>query len=79
MMGSPGDDAAAAETFQRETEQILEVAVESAVSVLQERLVQAGKDGAERRVRTYIQIKGNSGSERTESSGGKSAITSVFA
>lgn len=44
-------DAAATQTFRSQTELIMEVAVESAVSVLQQRLGQVGTDSEERRVR----------------------------
>lgn len=44
-------DAAATQTFRSQTELIMEVAVESAVSVLQQRLGQVGLDSEERRVR----------------------------
>lgn len=44
-------DTAATQTFFAQTELIMEVAVESAVSVLQQRLGQEGMDSEERRVR----------------------------
>lgn len=44
-------DTAATQTFCSQTELIMEVAVESAVSVLQQRLGQEGTDSEERRVR----------------------------
>ncbi|XP_053170907.1 tripartite motif-containing protein 16-like, partial [Scomber japonicus] len=44
VMGPPGDELAAAETFRCETELILQLAVQSAVCVLQERTGHAGED-----------------------------------
>lgn len=47
----PRDAAAATQTFCSQTERIMEVAVESSVSVLQQRLGPEDTDGEVRRVR----------------------------
>lgn len=49
-------DTAATQTFVCETERIMEVAVECAVSVLQQRLGHEGTDSEDRRVRTYDEL-----------------------
>lgn len=59
-------DTAATKTFCSQTELIMEVAVESAVSVLQHRLGQEGADSDERRVRTDIHIQINVVFEKKE-------------